>query len=120
MRLAPLHGDWLRELCGHFAMAWASSWEDDANVYLSPYFGLPELPFVVFPQTPFAPSAKVPAVDAFVGQRPVAWVDDIVTVEARDWAREREAQTLLVEIDPAVGLTKNAVNDLFAWRVRLG
>ena len=120
MRLAALHGDWLRELGAYFAMAWASSWEGDANVYLCPHFGLPELSFVVFPPAPFAPAAKVPAVDAFVGRRPVAWVDDIVTVEARDWAREREAPTLLVEVDPAVGLTRDAVDDLLAWRFRFG
>ena len=120
VRLAAAHGDWLRELAPQFAIAWASSWEADANVYLCPYFGLPELPFVVFPPSPFPPSAKVPAVDAFVGQRAVAWVDDIVTAEARVWARERDAPTLLVEVDPAVGLTRDAVDDLLAWRRRLG
>ena len=119
VRLAALHGDWLRELGAHFAMVWASSWEGDANVYLCPHFGLPELPFVVFPPVPFEPSAKVSAIDAFVGDRPVAWVDDIVTTEARKWARERTASTLLVEVDPAIGLTRNAVDDLLAWRLTL-
>lgn len=76
-------------------IAWASSWEGDANLYLCPHFGLPELPFVVFPPVPFEPSAKVPAIHAFVGDRPVAWVDDTVTTEARQWARGRTAPTLL-------------------------
>ncbi len=42
------------------------------------------------------------AIDAFVGQRSVAWVDDIVTAEARDWARKPFAPTLLVEVDPSL------------------
>ena len=39
VRLSTLHGDWLRELAAHFAMAWASAWEDEANVHLCPQFG---------------------------------------------------------------------------------
>jgi hypothetical protein len=100
-------------------MAWATGWGDDANVHLAPYFGLPKLPFVVFPPMPFEPSAKVPAIDAFVGDRPIAWVDDILTPEARNWAHERAAPTHLVEVDPAVGLTRSAVDDLLAWRLTL-
>jgi hypothetical protein len=114
VRLATLHGDWLRELAAHFAMAWASSWGNEANVHLCPHFGLPDLPYVHFPPT------QVPAIDAFAGHRPVAWVDDIVTAEAHDWAAERDAPTLLVNVDPAVGLTRHAVDDLLAWRLTLG
>jgi hypothetical protein len=47
-------------------------------------------------------------------------VDDIVTTEARKWVREGPAPTLLVEVDPAIGLTRNAVDDLLAWRLTLG
>lgn len=120
VRLAARHGDWLRELGAHFAIVWASSWENEANVHLCSHFGLPELPYVHFPLTLFKPSAKVPPIDAFVGHRAVAWVDDIVTAEARGWASERDAPTLLVEVDPAVGLTRKAVDDLLAWRLTLG
>lgn len=119
VRLAARHGDWLRELTEHFAMAWASSWEDEANAHLCPHFGLPRLPFVVFPPTPFPPSAKVPAIGGFVGDRAVAWVDDILTSEARTWAQERTAPTLLVEVDPAVGLTRSAVDEPLEWRLTL-
>ena len=119
VRLSARQGDWLRELAAHFAMAWASSWEAQANLHLCPHFGLPELPFVLFPPRPFEPSAKVPPIDLFVGHRPVAWVDDIVTAEALHWASERDAPTLLVEVDPAVGLTRNAVDELLAWKLTL-
>jgi hypothetical protein len=116
VRLAAVHGDWLRELAERFTIAWATGWGTDANVHLCPHFGLPELPVIAFPPAPFEPSAKVPAIEAFVGDRAVAWVDDVVTVEARSWAYERSEPTLLVEVDPAIGLTRADVDVLLAWR----
>jgi hypothetical protein len=68
-----------------------------------------------FPEAPFDPSAKLPAIDSFVGDLAVAWVDDVVTTDARAWAAARHEPTLLVEVDPAVGLTRSAVDDLLAW-----
>lgn len=119
VRLAAVHGEWLRELARHFTMAWATGWGEDANRHLCRHFGLPELPVIVFPPLLFEPSAKVPAIDAFVGERPVAWVDDIVTPEAQEWAEERVSPTLLVEVDHAVGLTRDAVDVLLAWGLTL-
>jgi hypothetical protein len=119
VRLAAIHGEWLRELAGHFTMVWATGWGEEANQRLCPHFGLPELPFVVFPALPFEPLAKVPAIDAFVGDQPVAWVDDLVTPEARQWAGDRASPTLLVEVDHAVGLTRDAVELLLTWRLTL-
>lgn len=120
VRLSALHGDWLRELAEHFRLVWATSWGDDANIHLCPRFGLPELPVILFPPAPFDASAKVPAIDSFVGESAVAWVDDIVTPPARRWADARMPPTLLVEVDHAVGLTRGAVNELLAWRLGLG
>lgn len=116
VRLATVHGDWLRELAQHFAIVWATGWGKEANLHLCPHFGLPELPLVAFPRLPFEVSAKVPAIDAFVGDHPAAWVDDIVTPDARRWAEQRASPTFLVEIDHAVGLTRDAVDALLAWR----
>jgi hypothetical protein len=115
VRLAAIHGEWLRELMEHFMLAWATGWGEDANRHLCRHFNLPELPVIVFPPVPFEASAKVPAIDAFVGTHPVAWVDDLVTPEARQWAAERPAPTLLVEVDHALGLTRDAVDVLLAW-----
>jgi hypothetical protein len=78
-------------------------------------FELPELPVIAVPEAPFDPAAKVPAIEAFVGDLPVAWIDDLVTPEARAWASDREEPTLLVEVDPAAGLTRSAVDRLLAW-----
>jgi len=120
VRLCAIHGDWLRELAERFTVAWATGWGEDANLHLCPYFGLPDLPAVTLPPAPFDASVKVPAIDSFVGDNAAAWVDDMVTPEARRWAQQRTPPTLLVEVDPAVGLTRAAVDELLEWRRLLG
>jgi HAD domain in Swiss Army Knife RNA repair proteins len=115
VRLADVHGEWLHELAHRFRLVWATAWRSEANRILCPQFQLPELPVIAFPEVPFDPATKVPAIDAFVGDLPVAWIDDVVTPEARQWARHREEPTLLVEVDPAVALTRSAVDSLLAW-----
>ena len=115
VRLAQVHGDWLRELGEVYEIAWATGWGEHANRLLAPHFGLPAYPVVVVPSTRFVPADKVPAVAAFAGNRPVAWVDDIVTPEARAWEARRSAPTLLLEVDPAVGLVRPQVDELLAW-----
>jgi hypothetical protein len=84
-------------------------------VLLCPHFGLPRLPVVRFPAVPFDPRDKVPAIDAFVGDRLAAWVDDIITPEARRWAQERKIPTLLVAVDHNIGLTRPDVDQLLSW-----
>jgi hypothetical protein len=114
-RLCLLHGDWLRELGEHFELAWASAWGVDANEVLGPILGLDPFPFVPMPDIPFSPAAKVPAIERFVGERPAAWVDDVVTAEARAWAGARQAATMLVEVDHRTGLERRHVDSLVAW-----
>ena len=120
VRLAAVHGEWLHELALHFRLVWATAWGSEANRLLCPMFRLPELPVIAFPEVPFDPASKLPAIDAFVGGLPVAWVDDVVTPEARQWATNREEPTLLVEVDPAAGLTRSAVDRLLAWAEAAG
>jgi hypothetical protein len=116
VRLAAVHGGWLRELASLFTMVWATAWGQDANRLLSPHFGLPELPVIVLPTGRFeGVPEKLPAIDVFAGDRAMAWVDDIITEQALDWASQRAGRTLLVEVDPAVGLTREIVDRLVAW-----
>jgi hypothetical protein len=116
VRLAAVHGDWLRELASHFTMVWATAWGQHANRLLSPHFGLPELPVIVSPTGRFeGVPEKLPAIDTFVGDRAMAWVDDIITDQARVWATQRTGPTLLIEVDPAVGLTRQIVDRLIVW-----
>jgi hypothetical protein len=48
-------------------------------------------------------SAKVPAINSYVDDRPPAWVEDIVTAGATDWAENRDHPTLLVEVNQRQG-----------------
>ena len=45
------------------------------------------------------PAEKVAAIVAFVGEQPVAWLDDVMVPEAQDWAGSWIAPTLLIEVD---------------------
>jgi hypothetical protein len=68
-----------------------------------------------FPDLPFEPRGKVAPIAAYTGSRPAAWLDDVITPEALRWAAGREAPTLLVDIDPAEGLTRPAVDRSLEW-----
>ena len=115
VRLAQVHGDWLRELDSYFTMVWATGWGADANRLLCPFYGLPELPMIPLPQGKYEPSVKVKRIEDYVGKRATAWVDDVVTEEFRRWVVDRPYPTLLVEVDHEVGLTRDAVDQLIAW-----
>lgn len=115
VRLADIDGEWLRELGERYTLVWASAWGENANLYLCPHFGLPPVATVSFPPAPFEARAKVPAIDAFAGDRPAAWVDDLLTPEAWRWAGERAHPTLLVEVDHAAGLARRDVDLLLTW-----
>ena len=130
VRLAEIHREWLHELAESFTIVWATGWGQDANRLLCPHFDLPALPVVAFPPVPFHPAAKVQSIAAFTAakvpaiadlarEQAVAWVDDVVTPEARRWAQARSHPTLLVEVDHRIGLTRDAVDSLLAWRLSL-
>ena len=120
VRLARVHAEWLRELAATFDVAWATGWGDDANRLLGPFFGLPDCAVAPMPPIPFGPAEKVPAVAAFAGERPAAWVDDSIGPEAHEWASSRGSPTLLVPVDPAGGLLRRHVDELLAWAGEVG
>jgi len=115
-RFSEHHGEWIRELARSFEVVWASAWGSVANQLLAPILRLPEFDWVPYPPTPFPPSSKVPSIAAFVGERSAAWVDDDITAEARAWASGRENPTLLVPVDPTIGLLPEHVRSLEVWR----
>jgi hypothetical protein len=120
VRLRPAHGAWLRRLARDFDLVWATAWGEAANRHLCPVFGLPALPVIEFPPVPFEPREKVPAIRAYVGDRAVAWIDDVVTREARAWATSRAAPTLLIDVDPATGLAWEQGRRLGRWHTSFG
>lgn len=118
-RLATVHGSWLTELGGVFDLVWASAWGFRANELIAPILRIRSLPFVPMPEIPFPARDKVPAIDGYVDDVPVAWLDDVVTTEAVAWASERGVPTLLIEVDHRVGLQRTHVDELLTWATRL-
>ena len=117
--LSATAGEHLRQLAADFELAWCTGWEEKANEYLPFALGLPgKLPVVPFDDCDRPASAhwKVAAIDAYVGpSRPLAWVDDAHDHRCHDWATARQAATLLVGTDPAVGITAEHVGELMDW-----
>jgi hypothetical protein len=108
----------LLELSSMFALVWASGWEERANEHLPRLLGLPaELPFLSFARAVGRSNAhwKLDAIDAFAGERALAWVDDALNDACHEWARERAAPTLLVQTDPRRGLTATEALRLADW-----
>jgi hypothetical protein len=120
VRLCADHAGWLRELGERLEIVWASGWGVAANELICPTLGLPRFPVVALPSGVFDQREKVPPVAAYAGERAVAWLDDIVTDEARAWAAGRSAPTLLVEVPAREGLTRSLVDRVQTWATSLG
>ncbi len=111
----------LSSLGERFTLVWATAWEIAANRLLAPAFGLPELPFISFAGRAARPGRtwKLSAVQRFVRDRPMAWVDDELGHDAHAWAQKRTQPTLLLDINPSWGLAEAHVNALIAFADRL-
>ena len=108
-----------------FQLVWASGWEEKANEYLPRLLGLPaELPFLRFaryrgPGTSTLGHWKLDAIDAYAGERALAWIDDALDATCHEWAGARSSPTLLVRTRPERGLTGRETRQLLAWAGRL-
>ncbi len=109
----------LKALRDHFELVWATGWEEKANEYLPHLLELPELelPFLTFDGRATFGSAhwKIDAIDEHAADRPAAWIDDNLDADCERWARERNAPTLLVPTEAAVGIRDEHVEQLLAW-----
>lgn len=115
VRVNPAHGSWITEAGTVLDIAWATSWNDEANQLLAPLLHIAPLPVVTMPPPPFDPSDKIPLIAAYARERPAAWIDDLHTAQAHDWAATRTSPTLLITADPAIGLTRNSIDHVIAW-----
>jgi L-amino acid N-acyltransferase YncA len=120
IRICQDHSDWLTELSSHFDLVWATGWNASDRKVLGSVLALPTFHGAAeMPPVPFVPSDKVPGVAAIAGERACVWIDDLVTPEAKSWARERDAPTLLIETQSHLGMTSEHVDELIAWRQQL-
>ena len=114
-------GDRLRRLSECFELVWASGWEDKANFYLPTVLGLPELPHVSFDVAarPGGAHWKLGPIEAYAGDRALAWVDDNFDDSCFEWAERREHPTLLVPTETHRGLEEAHVAALESWATSL-
>jgi hypothetical protein len=112
-------GQHLVRLADHFDLVWATGWEEKANEYLPQILSLPfrELPCLSFDGRAVFGSShwKLDAIEEYAGERPAAWIDDNLEPVCREWADARTAPTLLIETQPATGLTADHVEELIDW-----
>ncbi|HEY2076044.1 MAG TPA: HAD domain-containing protein [Streptosporangiaceae bacterium] len=118
--LSPAHGDLLNSLAAAYELVWATAWEHRANRFIAPVLALPALPVIEFPLSGrHLLFRKLPAVAEAVGDRPCAWIDDVHPPDHYEWAAARGVPTLIVDINPAEGLTSAVAERLAQWAARL-
>jgi hypothetical protein len=117
--IPPASGPLLVRLAERFELVWATGWEEKANEYLPQILELPfrELPCLTFDGKAVFGSShwKLDAITEYAQDRPAAWIDDHIDDSCLLWARMRAAPTLLLEAQPAVGITSQHVSELLAW-----
>ncbi len=104
-------------IAADYELVWCTGWEEKADEHLPFVLGLPAgTPHLRFGDAA-APGRhwKLDAIDAFARERPLAWIDDAFNPACHDWAQARHAPTLLVQTDPASGLTEQERELLLAW-----
>ncbi|WP_399895004.1 hypothetical protein ACGH7X_38450 [Streptomyces sp. BBFR51] len=109
--LNPAHGQALLRL--DYELCWATTWMADANRWIAPALGLPELPFVDFGDAllqdrPDGVHWKTgPLVDHANG-RPFVWVDDEQSDADQVYvSTHHRAPGLLHHVDPRIGLRED-------------
>lgn len=122
--LNPWHGVELLGLADRYELVWATTWKDDANEWIGPRLGLPELPFIDWPliqgRPPRGTLWKTRYVLEYAAGRPFAWVDDQITSYDHEWVdQQHDAAALLLRIDPGTGLTRPDFDTLADWAAAL-
>lgn len=121
--------DRIRRVSEHFDPVWATGWQDRANDRLSLVTGIGPLPVIEFDAHREQGAAgttaahwKLGAIDAFCGDRALAWIDDSFDRSCFEWADAREAggaPTLLVPTEPEIGFEEAQAVATADWAASL-
>lgn len=116
---SPKFGEWLLSLTDLYDLVWATTWEDDANKWISPLVGLPsDLPVIHMGSKNFDNFGtwKLPNIQKYVGEyQAFAWLDDDLWEDADNWVKSREGKGLLIRVNPMTGLTERHIEMLREW-----
>ena len=118
--LNPQHGEWLLELTDLYELTWCTTWEHEANVWIAPHLGLPELPVVEFGKALPRPDARVhwktATIVEYAAGRPFVWVDDELDGRDVQYFKKNCTQKFsTLRVPPLKGLTYDNVQDLKHW-----
>jgi hypothetical protein len=116
--LNPEHGAQLLTL--PYDLVWATTWMHEANVWIAPQIGLPNLPVVVWPEMHQADSDgihwKTRHLVLQAAGRAFVWVDDEISERDRVWVAEHHpAPALLHQVDARKGLRDGDFDLLKRW-----
>lgn len=128
--LNPNHGATVNALCstGLVQPCWATSWGAEANLLIAPRVGMPHFPHVdlgtpdISTPHPRGYLWKRDPVADWLGNAPVAWIDDDFAPPDYDWAAERTwrgVPTLLIQPDPYAGLCRHHIAAIRLWAASL-
>jgi hypothetical protein len=124
--LNPTHGPALQKL--PFDLVWCTTWAAEANEWIAPHIGLPDLPFIdwdldrrpVSDRMPDGTYWKTHQVVEYAAGRPFAWIDDELRDRDREYAAEHhDGPALLHGVSPRLGLLEPDFEALTAWADRL-
>jgi len=122
--LNPTHGQALLRL--EYELCWATTWMADANRWIAPVLGLPELPFVdfgdiLFQERPDGVHWKTAPLVDYANGRPFVWVDDEQSdLDQAYVSTHHHACGLLHHVNPRIGLREDDFRTLADFTRSLG
>ncbi|GGP55663.1 HAD domain-containing protein [Streptomyces abikoensis] len=120
--LNPTHGPALLAL--PFDLVWATTWGAEANEWIGPCLGLPELPVIEWHAnsqrsregTPDGTFWKTHQIVEYAAGRPFAWIDDDIHPHDMQYvAKHHDGPALLHWISPQQGLLPHDLDTLAVW-----
>lgn len=120
--LNPSHGSYLLAL--PYELVWATTWAAEANIWIAPHVGLPELPVVDWPEVHAVRDDgtyfKTHDLVRYAAGRPFAWVDDEIGPADREYVtRHHAGAALLHHVNPRLGLLDDDFHELHVWASKL-
>ena len=120
--LNPQHGVELLKLAEVYELVWCTTWEHEANEWIAPHLGLPELPVIEFGKSLARPDGRIhwktARVIEYTAGRPFVWVDD----ETGSWDvayikrhSTGSARFSLMHVNTRIGLTTGDFIELGVW-----
>lgn len=123
--LNPLHGPSLTDSGAE--IVWATMWEADANVWIGPHLGLPELPFIDWNEECQWDSNglhyKTRRIASWMNEHrkgvDFLWIDDECTKTDLKWLNEKmDVKASILRISPKIGLTSADFDTINEWAAK--